>query len=640
MLMQGFQILSISFDYNFTPLLVIVACAWLVPMVLSYLRITRLPSVVVEIFVGFLVCRPMLSQFSPETIKVLEFLALTGFIMLMFFGGLEIDVNKILQSVSLKKLNYKKLRKNPFYIGLFLFMCTLVLCYLISLIISRIIDIPNLWYFSIIMATTSVGIILPILKNREEINTEFGQIIISTAALADILSIILFTLTAFIIKNGFQIEIFFILVIFIVFYIFYRIGIRLKSIAFFKRISYQLAHAELQIRIRGTILILLIFVVISQLIDVEAVLLGAFLAGLLLSVFLYKARSLLLIKLDALGYGFFIPVFFIMVGAQFNPSALSEFDNKLWPFLGILLLALYLVKILPALFLKNIFGTRKALSGGILLASRLSLIIAASKIGLDLNIISPGINACFIIMAVVTCLMSPLLYNLINPRCVSDTDKIVVVGGSSTSVLLLRRLKMHGMPAVIIEESKKRYTDILKKGLNAVHGSGLEEAVYKEINLEPSNFVVILTGIDNKNMEIARLLKTKLSHEKIISRSNTSAVELKLLRLGVDLIDVSHVLATTIENLILRPTTYHAMVETFDSFIVEEITVSNSSLDRQQVKDIPFHADGSLLLIKRGHDMHVPHGNTHIRINDRIVVFGTNMAVNLIKQTLSSTKLN
>ena len=67
-------------------------------------------------------------------------------------------------------------------------------------------------------------------------------------------------------------------------------------------------------------------------------------------------------------------------------------------------------------------------------------------------------------MAVITCLMSPILYNLINPRSVFDIDKVVVVGGSSTSVLLLRRLKMHGMPAVIIEESKKRYYEILKKG--------------------------------------------------------------------------------------------------------------------------------------------------------------------------------
>ena len=637
---HGYSLLSITFDYNFIPLLVIVSCAWLVPMVLSFLRISRIPTVIVEILVGFLVCRPLIMQFSRETIKVIEFIGLTGFIMLMFFSGLEIDVNKILQSISLKKLNYGKIRKNPFYIGLLLFLCTLLLCYGITVGISGFFEIKNLWYFSLIMVTTSVGIILPILKSREEINTEFGQIIISTAAMADILSILLFTLTAFIIKNGYQAEIFFIVAIFIVFYIFYRIGIRLKNIEFFKKITYQMAHAELQIRIRGTILILLIFVVISQLIDVEAVLLGAFLAGLLLSVFLYKARSLLLIKLDAIGYGFFIPVFFIMVGAQFNPSALKEFDNNLWFFLIILLLSLYLVKVIPALFLKNIFGTKKAISGGVILASRLSLIIAASKIGLDLKIISPGMNACFIIMAVVTCFLSPVLYNLLNPKNIFDMGKIVVVGGSSTSAILLRRLKLHGKPAIIIEESKKRYQDILLKGLNAVHGDGLDENIYNEIKLSHTDFVVVLTGDDEKNMKIVNMLKTKFTHERVISRSKTSEVELEMLRLGVDVIDASHVMATTIENLILRPTTYQAMVETFDSFIVEEITVSNKEIDRQLVKDIPFHTDGSLLLMKRGHDMYVPHGNTQIRLNDHVVVFGTNIAVNMIKRKLTGVHLN
>lgn len=638
--MLGYSLLSIKFDYNFIPLLVIVACAWLVPMILSFLRISRIPTVIVEILVGFIVCRPLITHFSHDTIKVIEFIGLTGFIMLMFFSGLEIDVNKILQSISLKKLNYGKIRKNPFYIGLFLFLCTLMLCYGITVGISRFFEIKNLWYFSLIMVTTSVGIILPILKSREEINTEFGQIIISTAAMADILSILLFTLTAFIIKNGYQPEIFFIAAIFIVFYIFYRIGIRLKNIEFFKKITYQMAHAELQIRIRGTILILLIFVVISQLIDVEAVLLGAFLAGLLLSVFLYKARSLLLIKLDAIGYGFFIPVFFIMVGAQFNPSALKEFDNNLWVFLGILLLSLYLVKILPTLFLKNIFGTKKAISGGVILASRLSLIIAASKIGLDLKIISPGMNACFIIMAVVTCFLSPVLYNLLNPKNIFDMGKIVVIGGSSTSAILLRRLKLHGKPAIIIEESKKRYQDILKKGLNAVYGNGLNEKVYNEIKLSHADYVVVLTGDDEKNMKIVNLLKTKFTHERIISRSKTSEIELELLRLGIDVIDASHVMATTIENLILRPTTYQAMVETFDSFIVEEITVSNKEIDRHLVKDIPLHTDGSLLLMKRGPDMYVPHGNTQIRLNDHVVVFGTNVAVNMIKEKLTGVHMN
>jgi Kef-type K+ transport system membrane component KefB len=632
--MQLFSILNISFNFDYLPLFIIAALAWSIPMLKSLAKLTKIPNPVLEIVLGFIIARPLINNFSVESIRILEFLALTGFIFLMFLTGLEIDVNKILESMSLKRMSFSRFKRNPFLMGILVFFITISISLIFTYAISGLIDIQSIWYFSLIMVTSSVGIILPVLKSREEVNTEYGQMIISAAAIADIISIILFTLSAFIIKNGFKTEVLFIIALFILFYMFYRIGLRLKDFKFFKKVTYQLAHADLQIRIRGTIFLILIFIVSSQFIDREAILLGAFLAGLLLSVFLYKTRSLLLIKLDGMGYGFFIPIFFIMVGAQFNASDLKELDNSLIPFLVILIAALYLVKIIPS-FLWYKYGIRKVFAGGVLMASRLSLIIAASKIGLDLGIITPGINSCFILMAVITCLLSPTLYNLINPRSIFDIGKTIVVGGSSTGVLLLRRLKMHARAGIIIEKNKKRYNEILAKGLEAVHGNGLNPSVYKEVKLSPSNYVVILTDSDQDNIEISRLLHEEFGHEKIISRSGTSKIELELLRLGVDIIDTSRIIATTVENLILRPTTYQALVETFESFTVEEITITNRKIDRLQVQEIPFHSDGFLMLIKRGKEMHVPHGDTHLRLEDNVIVFGTNRAVQDFREKLT-----
>ncbi len=85
--------------------------------------------------------------------------------------------------------------------------------------------------------------------------------------------------------------------LFAAFYIFYRIGGRITQFNLFKKIVFQLSHAASQIKVRGTILVILVFVVIAQYIGKEVVLLGAFLAGILLSMFLHKGRSLLLIKL-------------------------------------------------------------------------------------------------------------------------------------------------------------------------------------------------------------------------------------------------------------------------------------------------------------------------------------------------------
>ena len=115
------------------------------------------------------------------------------------------------------------------------------------------IDIKNNWYFALIMVTTSVGIILPVIKTRGESNGAFGQMMIITAAVADILSIILFTFTAYILKNGFRLEITFILFLFAFFYLLYRLGNRFRNLSALKKITFQLSHAASQLSIRGTI---------------------------------------------------------------------------------------------------------------------------------------------------------------------------------------------------------------------------------------------------------------------------------------------------------------------------------------------------------------------------------------------------
>jgi len=458
---------------------------------------------------------------------------------------------------------------------------------------------------------------------------------IIAAAIADIFSIILFTFTAYIIRKGFQFELLLVIGLFILFYVFYILGKKLNNVLF-QRISFQLSHAASQISIRGTLLLILIFVVLSQFLGVEVMLLGAFLSGLLLSLFLHKDRSLLILKLDGMGFGFFIPVFFIMVGAKFEPAAFTEFDQSLIVFLVLLLITLYVVKVLPSLIWARLFGTQRAIAGGFLMASRLSLIIAAAAIGLDLGIITPGINASFIFLAVITCFISPVIYNNLNPIDHLAGSKTVIVGGSSIGVLLARRLKMHGKASVIIERDDKRFGEIKSKGLDVLKGNGLDAHLYERINLNPGNYVVVETGSDKMNVNICEVLRKELGHEKIISKSGDSQVAEALKQLNVELLDARRVLATTIESLIIMPTTYHALVDTFEDYRVEEIELSMKGVDGLQIKDIPFHKDGTVILIRRGSDVYVPHGDTYLRTGDLLTVFGTGLARDEIRKILTS----
>lgn len=621
------RFLSISLDYDYLPLLVVVGLAWLVPMGLSVLRIKRVPSVIVEIVMGYLVGRFLLLNMDPESINILEFLGFTGFIFLMFLSGLEIDMDQITGSFPRKKITYSRFIKNPLLVALVYFLITIILSYGAASGLSLLVGINNIWYFSLIMVTTSIGIILPILKSRGEATGSFGQVLIINAATADILSIVLFTFTAFILKNGFRIEMMYILLLFAFFYLLYYLGNRFRNISALKKISFQLSHAASQINIRGTLLLILVFVVISQLIGQEVVLLGAFLSGILLSLFLHKERSLLIVKLDGMGYGFFIPIFFVMVGVKFDPSALKEFELTLIPFLLILLFAMIAIKTIPSFLFKKQFGSRRAISAGFLLSSRLSLIIAASAIGLELGVISPGVNASFIIMAVATCLLGPLLYNIINLRDKHLVGRTIIVGGSSKGVLLARRLSIHGKASIIIENNKHRFNEIRSNGLNTCLSDGLDPDTYSKLNISDSVYVVVETGSDELNILICKMLKKEFKHEKIISMTNELSIERQLKRLNIETIDVRRVMATTIESLILRPTTYHALVETFESFSIEEITITNIDFDGQKVRDIALHKDAILIMVKRGTNIFIPHGETYLKTGDILNVFGTDSAL-------------
>ena len=627
-------LLSISLHFDYFPLLVVVGLAWVIPMALSVLQIRRVPSVIVEIFMGYFVGRSLLANISPESLNILEFMGLSGFIFLMFLSGLEIDMDQVTLSFPRHKVNAKKILRNPLILSFVYFIGTIVLSYSGAAGLSYLIDIPNRWYFSLIMVTTSVGIILPVIKSRGEASGPFGQLLIVTAAVADILSIILFTFTAYILKNGFRIEILFILILFAVFYLLYLLGSSLKNSSVLRKITFQLSHAASQLSVRGTILLMLIFVVISQLISSEVILLGAFLSGILLSLFMHKERSLLLVKLDGMGYGFFIPIFFIMVGVKFDPSALKEFEMTLIPFLIILLLLLIAIKVIPSfLFIKQ-FGRRKALSAGFLLSSRLSLIIAAAAIGLEMGVITPGLNASFIIMAVSTCLLGPVLYNSLNPQDKQPADRTIIVGGSSKGVLLARRLNIHGKASVIVENNEKRYNDLLSKGLNTVLDDGTNRQTFDRLKLSDISCVVVDTGSDETNIRICEILKNEFNHGRIISMANKRSIEQKLKHLDVKAIDVTRVMATTIESLIVRPTTYEALVETFEQFNVEEIHITNRYMDGKKVREIAFHKDAILILVKRGTDFFIPHGETYLKTGDILNILGTESALENTREML------
>ncbi len=619
------------FDYDFWPLFLVLALAWLIPILTRQLRFIKVPSIIVEIIAGFIIGDHVLG-ILPDA-EYLNFLSLSGFIFLMFLSGLEVDVNQVYASLPKRKITTATLISNPLLSAFLIYLGTLALAYFSTWLLAFFIPITNLWYFTLIISTSSVGVIMPVLKERGEIASRFGQMIVLAAAIADILSILLFTLTSSYLKKGLEFEILLILSLFVAFILSYYIGRYLLQKKFFKRVLLQLSHASSQIKVRGTIALILLFLILSQWIDAE-VILGAFLAGLLMSFFSKKERSSLLMKLDAMGYGFFIPIFFIMVGSDIDLQAFLEFDQS-FLFLGALMLVLYVIKVLPSVSVwGRLIGIRQASSAGFLLSSRLSLIIAAAQIGLDLGVITEATNTAFIIMAVITCTFSPIIYNQLNPSGAYRRKKTIIVGGGGTGVLLAESLQMHHEPYVIIEQDQNKANDLKANGLDVICANAGDPDSYRLVNIDSSDPVVILTESDYKNRRIAEILKNDLGHDNMIAVATRKKNVQSLRSNGIQSVDIPSTVASAVENYLFMPRTYYTIFDSFSDYNIREIKIRNEAIQGSLIRDVELPSEGSLMMIKKEGELHVPNGDDVLELGDIAVAFGDENALEAIEEKL------
>jgi Kef-type K+ transport system membrane component KefB len=114
------------------------------------------------------------------------------------------------------------------------------------------------------------------------------------------------------------------------------------------------------------------------------------------------------LKLEAIGFGVFIPIFFVSSGIQFDLQALFSSPSTILR-VPIFLAALLLVRGLPALLYRPLVGNRRAVIAGLLQATSLTFIVAASQIGLELGLISKASGAALIAAGLLSVLIFPIL---------------------------------------------------------------------------------------------------------------------------------------------------------------------------------------------------------------------------------------
>ncbi len=334
-------------------LLLITGLAAIIPIFTKRLDRFGVPVVVFEILAGMVVGRSGFDLIEPS--HILTFLAEFGFAFLMFLSGLELDFKLLLPSLRKKSSESRWTQALP--MGIFIFLGTLVIAFTAALFLAPSGIDSNPLLLGLILSTTSLGVVVPVLKERALTRSRFGQYILVAASIADFATLILLTIVVSVLRTGWSFELLLIPSLLLIFLFMAILSLRASNGSRLQSFLSNLSTATIQIRVRGAFALMVAWVVLAEAFGVE-VILGAFLAGAIAGLIAGHDDETTRDKLDAIGYGFFIPIFFIMVGVQFNIQAILGSSVGLILLVWLVVVA-FMVKLVPALILKFLFNWRQ-----------------------------------------------------------------------------------------------------------------------------------------------------------------------------------------------------------------------------------------------------------------------------------------
>jgi len=585
-------------EFSFFSLMIIAFLAFFVPMVLERRKIP-LPLVVAEILVGIIFGKSGFNLIREDI--WIEFMSTLGFAYLMFSSGLEIDFT----SGSKKNL----------FLGSAVFILTLGVSYLLSLFMVSIGLVSDPVILVLILATTSLGVVTPVLKEKGLFEKDLGQAILTTALIADFVTVFLITIYFAVAVGHHENQWFWVLLLFVAFFIVLQL---------FKRLSQSKLISELrggisQIEVRGSFFLILFFVALSEVLGSE-IILGAFLAGVMVSLLLKKDAGEVYEKLDAIGYGFLIPIFFIMVGVRFDIRDILSVNALL--LVPIILILMYLVKIIPSLIYTFFFGVKHAVASGVILSARLSLIIATSTIAAEEGLISHTTSSAILLVAILTCVISPAVFNKMIPTVKTQADHVLIIGANEYTLSLYRKLNDQYQVRYLVEDAKQAEK---AKGLKLP----LVDSNSLQTEFEQSTIVLAALKDEEKNLKYCLEAK-KNGVARIGCLVNSEANANIARKHGIESISPQFSIRAILDAFIRVP----HVVKLIDEELTE-IMVTKSDYIGMPLKRLSIFGDGLILKIFRGQEELTAHGNTTLRPGDVLLFSGSKETARKLRDLLS-----
>ena len=391
--------MSADLDRGLTSLFVVVLVAAVAPVIVGLLSRLRIPQVVVLILGGVLVGPHVLDLADPNEIVLLSNVGL-GFLFLL--AGYELDL--------------RIFRQRAGKLAVVGWLVTVALAIGVVAGLAALGLVRAFVPVALGLTTTALGTLLPILRDNNMLRGSFSSYILAAGAVGEFLPVV--AIAIFLGSHGRFIGLISLVAVGV-------LGLLLSLLPRLGRggriaqILSEGRDATSQTTLRWTVAMLLLLLVIASDFGLDVVL-GAFVAGVVLHRWAPVNPEALDRKLDAVGYGFFIPIFFVSSGMGLDLESILRAPGRLFLFFLLLLV----VRGLPTLLVyRTALPLPRRFELVFLVSTALPLLVALSEIGLETGEMLPGNAAALVGAGVLSVLVYPAIAIAIDRRIARTHDE-------------------------------------------------------------------------------------------------------------------------------------------------------------------------------------------------------------------------
>lgn len=601
-------------------MLIIMLAALIIPIAMARFKVSSVPTAVAEIVAGILLGK---SAFNiVQETSSLTLLSSLGVIILMFLSGMEINFDLFKKAPGQKKRD----AKSPVSIAVLSFTAVIITAFILGVILYFMGLFSDILLATILFSTIALGVVIATLKEKEILGRPMGQTILLTAVLGEVIPMLALTFYASIYGHNAG-RLWLIVLLFLAAIILLR---RFRQpYVWFNNVS----KATTQLDIRLAFFLIFTLVTVAESVGAENIL-GAFLAGMVMK--LLEPSEATQEKLTSIGYGFFIPIFFIMTGVRLDLKSL--FANKTALALIPILVACFIIAKLPTtLIYRRRFNARNSFAGGFLTVTTITLVLPSLQVAKNLHAITSTQSDAFILAAVIVCVLAPIVFNSTYKLNKEDLvkERVVIVGANTLTVPVAQQLSHNWYVVRMLTDNQDNYKTFNSEVNDLKHIEEIDEQALDAGKYFDTDVMVLGFRNDNKNYQMAVLAKKHGVKRVIASVQNpkvsTDHID-ELNRLGVEIFNSFVVQNSVLRSLIESPSVFEMLMSAHSGLF--EVTIHNQRYVGIELRSLPFIDQITVSRIYRKHKPISPSGDTVLEYGDHILYTGPYEIVNEVRQRL------